>query len=170
MIIKITIGSWRFTWSMAPITEVVGCNSNLPNGKHILMWDFDMQDESVIAGHLKSLQYRYGLPDIYIMKTSPKQGFHAYCFKAVDFKKCVEILAATPSIDWNYFKYGMYRGHFTLRVSPKCGRVIKPYRVLHSQVHEDACVEQMTSWVQYETLSDAHKSKKIEVKLFAKEG
>lgn len=170
MIIKITIGSWRFTWSMAPITTVTGVNSNLPDGNHILMWDYDMIDIDIVAAELLEIQHRYKLPTIYILATSPKQGFHAYCFKRVDWKTCVEILAASKHIDWNYFKYGMYRGHFTLRVSPKCGRVIRKKVVLPSKVPNELGIEEMRSWTQYETLSDAHKSRKIEFKLFAKDG
>lgn len=170
MIIKITIGSWRFTWSMAPITEVIGVNSNLPDGNHILMWDFDFADIFAIKLELEAIQKRFKLPNIYILKTSPKQGYHAYCFHAVSWKKCVQILASSYMIDWNYFKYGIYRGHFTLRVSPKCGRVIKPFITLLSNVEEDAVIKDLKSWVQYETLADSHKSRKIEVKLFAKDG
>lgn len=170
MIIKITIGSWRFTWSMAPITEVVGANSNIDDKHHILMWDFDHVEIDKIMGELQYVQCRYNLPNIYILKTSKLQGFHAYCFKATEWKLCVEILASTPSTDWNYFKYGIYRGHFTLRVSPKCGRKITPYITLMGMGKEDVTIKDLKSWTQYETLSDAHKSRKIEVKLFAKDG
>ena len=169
MIIKTTLGSWRFTWSMAPITHIIGVNSNLPDGNHILMWDFDFIDLKDIRVELKIIQRRYELPAIYILKTSPKQGFHAYCFKRVEWKTCVEILAATHHIDWNYFKYGIYRGHFTLRVSPKCGRKIVPDVTLESKFAEDASVTDLKSWVQYETLADTHKSRKVELKLFARD-
>lgn len=154
---------------MAPITSVIGVNSNLPDGNHILMWDFDMVNKEDIIKELVDIQARFKLPRIYILQTSPKQGFHAYCFKKVDWKTCVEILAASKLIDWNYFKYGIYRKHFTLRVSPKCGREIKAIGQIASTVQDDVSPEELKSWVQYETLADSHKSRKIEVKLFARE-
>lgn len=168
MIIKLTIGSWRFTWSMAQITTVVGVDSNLPDGNHILMWDYDMVTKDKVIAELQYTQWKYKLPNIYILKTSKLQGFHAYCFKKVDWRTCVEILASSPSLDWNYFKYGIFRGHFTLRVGSKCGRTITPLLTLESKVAEDATVKDLKSWVQYETLSDHKDSRKLEVKIYAK--
>ena len=169
MIVKITLGSWRFTFSMAPITHVVGVDSNLNDDEHVLMWDFDHIDYWLIHDTLKEVQLVYRLPTIYIMQTSPKRGFHAWCFKKVPWRKCVEILAFTKHLDWNYYKYGIYRGHFTLRVSPKCGREIHLFHRLESKHPEDVTIHDLKSWVDYETLSDAHKSKKVELKIGRKE-
>jgi len=168
MILKLTIGKWRFTFSMAPITKVVGVNSILPDGDHILMWDFDTGEYDVIRANLRMIQFTFELPNIYICKTGKKHGYHAFCFKKVYWRKCVHILAATPDLDWNYFKYGIYRGHFTLRVSPKHARHITYLETLRSSVPEDCKPENLQSWVMYETLQDGWKSKKAELKLYAK--
>ena len=163
MIIKITICSWRFTFSMAPITHIIGVNSILEDGNHIIMWDFDASDFWTVHDELLKVQQVYKLPNVYITETSPKTGFHAWCFKKVDWHKLVEILAFTKGIDYNYFKYGIYRGKFTLRVSSKCGRKIQPAKILKSKEPEEIDIHELRDWVKYETLADGRKSKKYEL-------
>lgn len=163
MLVKVTLGNWRFTWSMAPTTRVVGVNSVLPDGKHIIMWDFDHVDYWKIHDELLQTQAVYKLPTIYITSTSPKQGFHAWCFKKVSWRKLVEILAYSRLVDWNYLKYGIYRGAMTLRVSSKCGRKITAFHKLISNEPEDVTIHELRSWVDYETLADSHKSHKVEL-------
>jgi len=167
MIIKTTIGRWRFTFSMAPITKVVGINSNLPDGRHILMWDFDTGTIDEIKCILRFIQGTYGLPNIRIAQTSRHGGYHAICLKRVEWRKCVEILSATPLLDWTYFKYGVYRGHFTLRVSPKCFRRITYHSIIQSYALEDVSIKELNSITQYETLEDGWKSRKVELRIFA---
>jgi len=169
MIVKITIGSWRFTWSMAPITNIIGVNSKLADGNHIIMWDFDATPLQKVIANLWDIQELYRLPNIYISETSKGTGFHAWCLKKVSWRMLVEILATTKDLDWNYFKYGIYRGHFTLRVSPKCGRTIKHVHTLVSRQKEDVTIHELRSWVKYETLADGRASRKVELNIFAKE-
>jgi len=166
MILKLTIGKWRFTFSMAPTTRVVGVNSNLPDGKHILMWDLDTGSYEMIKQELLYIQRTYLLPNIYICKTGRKHGYHAFCFKKVTWRTCVAILAATLYLDWNYYKYGIYRGHFTLRVSPKHARHITYLETLRSAYEEDCKPQNLQSWVMYETLQNGWHSNKIELKIF----
>jgi len=153
VVVKFGLGRWRFTFSFAPVTKVVGVNSKLPNGRHILMWDFDGVDYQRLKESLLTIQRRYLLPNIYILQTN-RHNYIAYCFKAVPWRKAVEIVAATQTYDWNHFKYAVYRGHFTLRVTPKCGREPKLVEVLESLQEEDVTVEKLKSWVEYETLPD----------------
>jgi len=167
MIIKTTIGRWRFTFSMAPITKVVGINSNLPDGNHILMWDFDTGTIDEMIHYLHHVQFKYKLPNIRIAQTGKTTGYHAICLKRVEWRKCVEILSATPLLDWTYFKYGVYRGHFTLRVSPKCFRRITYHSILTGYAPEDVSIKELNSITQYETLEDGWKSKKVELRIFA---
>lgn len=165
MIVKVTLGTWRFTWSMAPVTNVVGVNSSLDSGDHIIMWDFDAARLSDVRNELERVQRVYQLPDIYITETSKDTGFHAWSFKRVSWRKLVEILAFTKGLDWNYFKYGIYRKEFTLRVGPKCGRKIRHVTTLHSDVKEDVTVHDLKRWKKYETLADGWESKKHELSI-----
>ena len=163
MIVKFTIGCWRFTFSFAPITNIIGVDSTIDGDDHIIMWDFDASNIHEVINELLRVQRVYELPTIYITETSKDTGFHAWCFKRVSWRKLVEILAFTHGVDWNYFKYGVYRMHMTLRVSTKCGREIKHKTILRSKVPEDVTVHDLKKWVNYETLADGRKSHKIEL-------
>ena len=152
MIKRFDIGSLRFTFSFSPVIKVVGVNSYLGDDMHILMWDFDHVLLSEIRGALKSVQTRYLLSAIYIAKTKPDGGYHAYCFTAVDWQRAIEILAATSHVDMKYLKWSMFRGRFTLRVGEKLGRVSYRVAILEGYCSPDASVRDLKSWVIYETV------------------
>ena len=163
MIIKLTIFNWRFTFSCAPITKIIGVNSILPNGNHILMWDFDDITLNNVVAALLITQRTYNLPTIYIMETKKDKNYIAYCFKEVTWRKTIEIITYTKGVDYNFIKYGIYRNKFTLRVSPKCGRKPKLVYKLFSDEPEDVKIKDLKSWVQYETIPDNFKQKKVEL-------
>jgi hypothetical protein len=148
MIIKIRIAHWRFTWTFAPVTNVTGVNSNLPEGDHITMWDFDDVPLWAVAVELDMIKDIYSLPNIYILNTGKPDHHIAYCFKAMPWRDSVQIVASTHCVDPNFFKYGVYREHWTLRVTPKEGRKPKLVKILHSQVKEDCSIDELNSWVQ----------------------
>lgn len=154
MIKRLTIGDLRMTFSCAHITRVVGVNSELKNGNHILMWDFDDVPLEDVKRALHIVQTRYFLSDIYILETKEKRNFCAYCFTAVDWQRAVEIMAATQFVDWGYFRYSVWRYHFTLRVSPKNGRDSKMVAFLEGYKLPTAKIEDLKYWVEYETRRD----------------
>lgn len=163
MIFKIRIGHWRFTFTFAPVTNVIGVNSKLPNGNHILMWDFDNTVITYVIDALQHIQNIYALPNIYILETKPKSNYIAYCFMQNSFRRTVEIIATTKGVDPNFFKYGVYRERFTLRVTPKCGRKPKLAYIMKSHIPENCFVTDLKSWVKYETLSDNFKPMKVSI-------
>jgi len=165
MILRLRSGRWRLTFTMAPVTEVVGVNSRLPDGSHILMWDFDDTDLTEVMGVLTMVQDLYNLPKIYIFETKPNSNYIAFCFKRTSWRRAVEIVASTKGVDWNFFKYSIYRGWFTLRVGPKCGRVPRLMWILESDVPEDCTVLDLKRWVKYETMEDGVKAYAIELML-----
>lgn len=152
MIKRITIGDLRLTFTCARITKVVGVNSQLDDSRHILMWDFDEVELDRVKDALRRVQTRFFLSDILILRSSEPNNYIAYCFTAKDWRDTVMILAQTELVDWNFFKYGCYRGHFTLRVSPK--KVEKPKLVATLEGYDkpNCSVEDLNSWVRYETL------------------
>lgn len=154
MIYKFRIGKYRITFTFAPVTDIIGVNSYLDGDDHILMWDFDETTLVDVVESLLEVQRIYYLPKIYIMESKKDINFMAYCFKRTPWRKVVEITAITKGVDWNYLKYGMYRNHFTLRVTPKCGRKLKFVGTLVSDVPEDCSIPELMSWVKYETLAD----------------
>jgi hypothetical protein len=154
MIWQLRIGSLKFTFTMARVCDVVGVNSRLSDGNHILMWDFDGSDLRSVVKALKQQQRRYKLPKIYILNTGKPDGWHAYCFDRRPWGEAFGIVASTPRVDMSFLKYAAVRGHFTLRVTPKEGRKIKLACILPSPYPEKAYVRELKSWVRYETLSD----------------
>jgi len=152
MIFKIRIAHWRFTFTFAPVTDIIGVNSTLPEGDHILMWDFDNIPLDDVITALQSVKYFYTLPNIYIFNTGTPDHYIAYCFKAMPWRHSVSIVAATIGVDPNFFKYGVYREHWTLRVTPKEGRKPKLVKILHSTIPEDVNISELNSWVK-DTLS-----------------
>jgi len=125
MIKRITIGDVRVTFTLARIAKVIGVNSQLDEDRHILMWDFDDVSLEEVVAALNVVKNRYSLSNIYVLETKKDTNYIAYCFTALDWRRVVEIIAQTEHIDWNFFKYGVYRGRFTLRVTPKDGRTPK---------------------------------------------
>ena len=159
MIIKFRLGSWRFTFSMAPVVDIIGVNSKLPDGNHILMWDFDDVSFRKVRKALEEIAWSWKLPRIYILETFPERNFIAYCFARGSWQNVVQIIASTDGIDPNFFKYGVYRERFTLRVSRKCGRIPRLVHIIESEVPEDVQIPDLMSWVKYETLPDNYLSK-----------
>jgi len=150
---RLTIGHWRATFTFARIAKVIGVNSELENGQHVLMWDFDDVKLSDLKEELARIQMRYFLSEIYILETKDNQNYIAYCFTACDWRRAVEIIASTPLVDWQFLRFGVYRGHFTLRVTPKNDRHIHRVAKLEGLELPNCKPEDLKSWVRYETLS-----------------
>ena len=153
MIKKFRIGRWRFTFTMAPVTDVVGVDSTLEDGGHVLMWDFDDIPFNWVVNTLLRTQRAYDLPKIYILETKDGSNWIAYCFKRMSLVKAVEIVAFTQHVDWSFIRFGAYRQHFTLRVGPKYGRIPRLAWVLGSKVPEDCSIKELKRWLRYETLA-----------------
>ncbi|GAI86685.1 unnamed protein product, partial [marine sediment metagenome] len=119
---------------------------------HIPMWDFDNVALDRVKEALRRIQTRFFLSNILILRSSEPDNYIAYCFTARDWREVVAIIAETELVDWNFFKYGVYRERFTLRVSPK--RVEKPKLVATLEGYElaNCSPEDLNSWVRYETL------------------
>lgn len=152
MIKRITIGDIRVTFTIAHIGKVIGVNSWLNDGNHILMWDFDDTSLDIVKQALKVVQSRYLLSDIYVLETKEKTNYNAYCFSSCCWRRAVEIVAQTEHVCWSYFKMSVIREHLTLRVTPKQGRTPKLVAVLEGFVLPDCTPEDLKSWVRYETL------------------
>ena len=153
MIKRLTIGHYRLTLTMARIAKVIGVNSQLECGRHALMWDFDDVPLSIVLSSLKVVQYRYFLSDIHILRTKEPHNYIAYCFSSQEWRTACAIIVQTPNVDWQFYRFGVYRGHFTLRVTPKGDRQIVFAHRLEGWSQPDCTPEELKSWVRYETLS-----------------
>jgi hypothetical protein len=150
MILRLRIGNWRFTFTLYQITDITGVNSQLKDGNHILMWDFDNTPLSLIKVDLTSLQQQHNLPNIYILNTGKPNHYIAYCFKRCQWWNAKRIIAQSLFTCEDYFKWGIFRKRFTLRVTPKEGRKPKLVALLYSKTKEDVKVSELTSWVKDE--------------------
>lgn len=152
MIFKLRIKSWQASLALTRLTTVVGVNSNLPDGRHILMWDFDKVNLSDVKYALAEVQEQYGLPPIYVLNTGTPDHYIAYCFEPFTWIQSVSIIAATKFIDQNYFRLAVIRKHWTLRISDKDGRKIIRVCVLPSWVKEYVDYSYLKNFVEYDTM------------------
>jgi len=152
MRITVRIGSVRLMAALVRVVDVVGVNSKLRDGNHILLWDFDGAPLRDVESSLSEVQHRYNLPTIYILQSSSNDHYIAYCFHRCSWAKCKHIVSAAENVDEQFYRYGVFRGHFTLRVSRK--GEWQPYLVsrLESPFPETATLTDLCSWVRYETL------------------
>ena len=156
MIVKLRIGHIRITFTIAQVIDVLGVNSKLSDGNHILMWDFDNTPLGKVYMMLRHIQIQFGLPNIYILESSKPNNYIAYCFKRCTWAKARSIVGVTEGIDENFFKWAVFRRRFTLRVGAKLG--IKPQlvHIISGYTPEDATIKELKSWVKYETLDGHH--------------
>ncbi|MBA7556055.1 hypothetical protein ES705_48752 [subsurface metagenome] len=139
------------------------------------MWDFDDKTLFEVIADLQKVQTRYMLSAIHICRTKEPEpavtelgengldlivktpatygNYIAYCFTSQDWKTAVEIVAQTHMVDWQFLRFGVYRGHFTLRVTPKNEREIKLAHRIDGYELPDCKPSDLKSWVRYETLS-----------------
>jgi hypothetical protein len=162
VVFKFKLGKWRIAIGILPTVRTVGVYSSLPDGNHILMWDFDDKPLDLVEAELVWTQLNYALPRIYILNTGKKNHFIAYCFKRVSFELAREIIASCHDIDPEFYRLGVYRGRWTLRIGPKCGRVPKLVKVLESKIPEDVDIKELRDFVKYETVVDGYKNKVYE--------
>ncbi len=160
MIIKLRIGHIRITFTIAWVVDVLGVNSKLSDGNHILMWDFDNIPLEQVANALIDVQRTFSLPPIHICRTSEPNNYIAYCFKRCNWIVARMIVGYTIGIDENFFKWAVFRRRFTLRVGAKLGVKPKYVCTLGSTVKVDVDIKELKSWVKYETL-DGHHNQKV---------
>lgn len=145
-------GHYRVTLTIARTTEVIGVNSEVKDGKHILLWDFDGVPLERVKSALRVLQDRTGLSDIYVFQTrKDAENYHSFCLQSHSWKEVVAIIAATPEVDFAFFKWGVVRGHFTLRISPKGEEIPWQVATIPGKGEEDVTWKDLKSFTRYET-------------------
>lgn len=154
MIKRLYFRGYKIGFSIAKIERVVGVNSTLKDGNHLLMWDFDDTTLETVTQSLLKVQLKYELPRVYILETKEATNYIAYCFTRLPFLTVVSIIADTEGVDYQYFRFGVYREKFTLRVSAKGRGKPRLVRILPGAVANQAGIEDFATWVSYETVRD----------------
>jgi hypothetical protein len=152
MIIKLKLFGYRFIWSVKKIIPATGANSEIGKDAHILMWDFDNRPLQAVLSSLSVAQHIEGLPEIKVFQTSKGAKYQAWCYYRTTWWNAVRIIAGTPGVDPGFFRYGIFRGRFTLRTSPKHGFKPKWVKTLESHVAPTASEFDLWSWTNYETV------------------
>ena len=89
------------------------------------------------------LQWRYALPDIYIVQSS-NEHYHAYCFACRELKEVINILSSTQYICEDFLRLGMIRGYYTLRISQRNTEVFTIVKVLQSEYPDEMFPSEVT--------------------------
>lgn len=146
---RIEFHNWRFYIGLEKIEYVHGYNSNLPDGSHFLMWDFDDVELKSVRSDLLFVQHLYGLPNVYILASGKPNCYHANCFTRCSWHTAKMIIAATTTVDQKYLAIGILRGFFTLRYSPIDGFEPEVIETLKSNIPEDVNPFELESFVRY---------------------
>ncbi len=146
---KIRIGRFQVSLMAGLVTKVQGINSNLKDGRHIVMWEFDETDKLAVLGSLQFAQVVHGLPNIYVAESHPGGGFHAYCFASMTFIKSLHIVSGTALVDPNYITMCAMRQHWTLRLTDKGQGQPEYTETLPSHFLESADYSDLVGMVEY---------------------
>lgn len=142
-----TLGhDWLFR--VGNLKLVAGINSNLKDGSHILMWEFDNASYYPVREALLYAQDQYQLPDIHILQASSNKSWHAMCFARCPWPLAISIVAGTPGIDLDWLRMCVNRENWTLRVTDKGQGEPKVFEVLAGALPE-ATPEDLTHAVLY---------------------
>ena len=147
----IRVKNIRLWVSLRRVKDIEGMCSNLPDDKHILMWDFDEVPLEDVKAALILVQLKYHLPPISILESKAGTNYMAYCFAAKPWREAVKIVVDTAQIDWNYLRLSVVRGYFTLRISEKRGVVPRLIGVLPTEVKPEAAIKDLQKSMRYET-------------------
>lgn len=162
---KITLGRLKISLAIGLVTKVQGVNSNLRNGQHMLMWEFDVTDFPKVRQWLWATQVFYGLPSIHIVRSHPGGGFHAYCWTSLNWIETINVVSGTYGVDPGYISMCAMRGHWTLRLTDKGQGAPDFLETLPGAYPDTSSPADLTSWVKYETWA---KSQKTETRMGVK--
>jgi len=148
-ILKRSFGPYTVSLYMGKQTEVTGINSNLQDGSHIVMWEFDSPEPSNMLGQLRLAQQYHCLSDIHIARSSEGGGYHAYCFTALPWIYSMHVVSGTGGVDPGYISMCAMRGHWTLRTSDKGRGAPQHWLTLPSNVPPDCDKHDLIGGVNY---------------------
>lgn len=150
------IGPWKISLSIGRVTDVKGINSELKDGRHIIMWETDLTDWNTVKSAFLNAQNQFGLSTIYVARSHPGGGYHGYCLLAVPWIRSVHIVSGTALVDPGYINMCAMRGHWTLRLTNKGMGAPEYWMQLPSAVQETAHIHNLKGYVQYEAFKSKH--------------
>ena len=144
-------GEWRVGGYLYRVQDQMGVNSQVGPDAHALLWDFDNIALDQVVASLVSVLRFYDLPQIRVVAGSAPGRYHAYCLARKTWIETVRILAATEGICWRFFRFGVARGKFTLRVTGKNNQFPRTLIRIPSAKSETVMLDELSSFVRYES-------------------
>ena len=129
----------------------MGVNSQVGPDAHVLLWDFDNLALDLVVTSLVRILGFYNLPQIRVVAGSAPGKYHAYCLERNTWIQTVRILAATEGVCWKFFRFGVMRGKFTLRITGKDGQFPRTLVRIPSHKPETVTLDELSSFVRYES-------------------
>lgn len=148
---RLTLLGLRFYAGVNRVTWVDGVNSKLPDGNHVLMWDFDEITLDKLIAELTAVQINHRLSNIYIVNTGRPNSYHAYCFTSLPFEQAFDIVSHTEGVCRTFVKMAFVRDYFTLRYGDKKGRELEHAGVIKSDILETVAPLDLGDYVRYLT-------------------
>ena len=130
---------------------ILGVNSNLKNGLHIPMLEFDDVNLRCLFAEIKNLQDRFRLGQAVIVSTGRFDSYHVFFKNQVTWKNAIKICAESELYDLKHLQFSLKRGHFTLRLSSKGGRKNELVDIIESDYASNCEFSDFDSFVLYET-------------------
>lgn len=139
------------------VQKVNGVNSNLKDGNHIIMLDFDEATLKQTRIEIIRLQKLYRLGTASIVSTGRPLSYHVYIWNRCTWRQAIQIAASCRYMDLKHLEFSLRRGHFTLRISEKNSRVIKVIEEVVSPYNVTTSFAELESFVIYETANKVTK-------------
>ncbi|MEM2591596.1 MAG: hypothetical protein QXI60_03325 [Thermofilaceae archaeon] len=146
---RVYLGPFKVYFGLQYLTRYEGVRSDLPDGRHIILWDYDDLGQDTVFSELRRVQWRFRLSNIYVHRTSEENKFHAICFSARTFREVAIILLASTHCDLEYVKLGLIRGYWDLRINKLAQYDLEPVAILTSPYPADVSPEQVVGRVRY---------------------
>lgn len=151
--IRFKLFGHRVVFYNRKITEVVGVNSTTKDGFHIPMIDTDKCTLEALVLEIRKLQRIYSLGDATICSTGRRNSFHVYIWSKMTWRDAIQVVASCQLGDLKHLQFSLRRGNFTLRISDKNGREVKPMTEVESRFENNCSYEDLESFTSYETAS-----------------
>jgi len=152
-VIKFKLGNWRIAFGIMRTIKCEGVYSQLDKHKkyHFLMWDFDGVPLWRVETEIGFAQATYLLPKAYIINSGKRMHYWVIILKRVTFEEAREIIASCHSVDGEFYKLGVYKRRWCLRIGEKEGRKPRLVDIMPGVKEEDVSIKDIKYFCTYET-------------------
>jgi hypothetical protein len=136
-IFRIRLGSRIFALKINAWNEKLstyyGVTNETSDGFYVPFWDFvENITPYDLVYSLEKVQKTYGLSNIHIIQTAPKQSYRAVAFDKMEWREYIGLLSETDFLDHSYLKHSVMRGRAVIRISNKPSTENKVFATIKS--------------------------------------